>query len=266
MRQVLLPVSAAAAVAAIALLPAAAHVARDHGPANQRAADALPARAQLDQSFRLDPHASVSVTGIAGPVTVTTGDGDMAEVHIVRTAATERELQCYRTEVHGGGARLVIEHVQDSGRPGCDSIRSHQEVRLVLPRSVDLTLSTIAGAVEIGPLDGRLRLDSIAGHASVAGVRSGDLSSLAGGLSITFGTLDARGVAISAVVGAVDLNFRPGANADVTVSSVQGNFRSNSAAHRPFRFEDGEASVRIGAGGPPVSVSAVVGEVQLHGI
>jgi hypothetical protein len=266
MRRALLPTIVIAAVAAIALLPAAAHVARGPGTADQRAAEALPARAELNQSFRLDPRALVSVTGIAGPVTVTTGDGDRAEVHIVRLAATERELQCYRTEVHGGGARLTIEHVQDSDRRGCVSIRSRQEVRLVLPRNVDLSLSTIAGAVEIAPIDGRLRLDSIAGHASVAGVRSADLSSLADGLSITFGTLDARGVAISSVVGAVDLNFRPDANADVTVSSVQGNVRSNSAAQRPFRFEDGEASVRIGAGGPPVSVSAVVGEVALHGI
>ena len=228
-----------------------------------RSHTAMAEREEFSRSFRLAPGAQVRVEGIAGPVTVVTGGGAVARVHVVRSAATRRELQCYRTEVTGSSGRLVIRHVQFSRLPGCNSIRSSQEVRLLVPRSVDLSLSTIAGDVAIGPLDGALRLDSIAGHVQARGVRSGNLSSLASGLSLTLGHLHPRGVHVSAVVGRTEINFRRGTNADVSISTVQGNITSSTTG-LPVRREHGDANLRIGAGGPPVSISAVVGDVELN--
>ena len=233
------------------------------GPGDESAR--MNAREEIHRSFRLDPGARVSVDGIAGPVSITTGAGDRAEVHVVRMAQTQRELDCYRTAVAGGGDALSVRHVQDSGRAGCDSIRSRQEVRLVVPRSVNVELSTIAGRVDIGAVDGNVSLESIAGHVAVAGARSADMGSLAGGLSLTLDPLAAGGVRVSSVVGPVDLTFRRGVDADVRVDSVMGSVRGVPAElDGRLIEEDGEYRLRIGSGGPAVKLSSVVGPVRLR--
>ena len=224
----------------------------------------MAVREVIDRSFRLSPGADISVDTIAGPVTIETGDSNVAHVHIVRGAATRLELQCYRTDVSGAADRITIRHVQFTNRPGCDSIRSGQEVRLKLPRDVGVSLSTIAGGVDIGPIDGRLRLESIAGPVRARGVRSGELSSLAGGLQLTVNPPTSRGVRVSSVVGPTDITFAAGTSADVRVDSVMGNTTSTSR-RIPISWSNGRASARVGSGGPPVTVSAVVGHVTLHG-
>ena len=168
--------------------PAAASLLVAFGPAlgqtQNTSNNSMAFRDVINRSIGLSPGAEVSLETIAGPVVIQTGNSPTAQIHIVRGAATPRELKCYRTEVSATPARLAIRHVQDKSR-GCDSIRSGQQVRLTLPRSVNLSMSSIAGDVDIGPIDGRLKLESMAGPVKLRGVRSADISSLAGGLSMT---------------------------------------------------------------------------------
>jgi hypothetical protein len=225
--------------------------------------NSMAVRDVMNSSIGLNRGAEVSLETIAGPVTIETGNGSTAQIHVVRGAATQRELNCYHTEIKTTPDRLSIRHVQEKS-PGCRSIRSGQQVRLMLPRAVNISMSSIAGDVDIGPIDGRLKLSSMAGPVKVRGVRSADISSLAGGLSLNLGPLDRRGVSISSVVGMTDITFARGANADVRVDSVMGNTTSSSPRIN-FRWNNGQASARIGAGGVPVTISSVVGHVTLHG-
>lgn len=228
----------------------------------QRSGDVMAAQERIDQVYDLAPGAEVSVEGIAGPVTVETGSGNRAEVHVLRMARTQRELDCYRTSVEASPNRLRIEHDQDR-TPACRSINSRQEVRLVLPRSANLSLSSIAGRVDVAPLDGHVSMESIAGHVTVASVRSASMSSIAGGLHLNVDRLDARGVDISSVVGGVELAFARNTNADVAVSSVMGRVRSDSPDVRLFG-ENSTYRARIGAGGPNLNISSIVGGVRLR--
>jgi hypothetical protein len=256
----MLPITRKALIApAAALLLAAAASAKTQNSSN----NSMAVRETIDRSVALSPGAEVLLETIAGPVTVETGNGSTAQVHIVRGAATARELKCYRTEVTATPGRLAIRHVQDKSR-GCNSIRSGQQVRLTLPRSVNLSMSSIAGDVDIGPLDGKLKLSSMAGQVKARAVRWADISSVAGGLSLTVGPLDRRGIRVSSVVGPTDITFARGANADIRVDSVMGNTTSTSP-RIAVRWDNGRASARVGAGGSPVTVSSVVGHVTFHG-
>lgn len=225
--------------------------------------NSMAVRDVMNSSIGLNRGAEVLLETIAGPVTIETGNGSTAEIHVVRGAATRRELDCYHTEIKTTPNRLSIRHVQHK-TPGCSSIRSGQQVRLALPRAVNVSMSSIAGNADIGPIDGRLKLDSMAGPVRVRGVRSADISSLAGGLSLVLGPLDQRGVRISSVVGMTDITFARGANADIRVDSVMGNTTSDSRRIN-LGWNNGRASARVGAGGVPVTVSSVVGHVTFHG-
>jgi len=255
------PAKAAASLAALLMLGGAASPAAGVSAGQtQRGDPAMTARQEIRERFELGGSPSVTVRGIAGPVTVVSGPGSAVEVDIVRTAASERELQCYRTDVTRTSASLVVEHVQYSSRPGCNSIRSRQSLRLRIPRSANLYLSTIGGRVDVAGVEGLVRMDSIAGRVTAAGVRAADLSSIAGGLSLTLAPLGSRGVSLSSIVGGVELNFPRSANADVRISSVQGNVASDW----PGRSGSERQSYRLGSGGPNVSISSVIGEVRIR--
>ena len=223
----------------------------------------MPAREEFRQTYRIAPDGTVRVRGIAGPVSVETIDGgDTAEVYILRMAATERELRCYRTDVRSSPDRLSIEHVQDEHDQECNRIRSRQQVRLRVPRSVNLDFATVAGALDVAPIDGMVRLEAIAGATALAGVRTAEIDAIAGPLSIGLagGGQDVR---ISSVVGPVELNLARGVDADLHVDSVIGSVRS-LASDLEMVNEDGSYRARIGAGGGSVRLSSVVGSVELR--
>lgn len=223
--------------------------------------DATPmtAREVSDQTYELARDATVRVEGIAGPVTIETGDFARAELHVVRMAATQRELDCYRTQVSATRNSLAIEHVQDEGRD-CRNIRSRQEVRLRLPRSMSVELELIAGAVEIGPVDGMVRLNSIAGRTTLAQVRSAEISSIAGTLTMGLAPIGEAGVEVSSVSGPIELSAGPEVNADVEVSSIMGSV----SGFAELEGENGGYRARIGRGGGRVSLSSIVGSVRLR--
>ena len=249
-------VAAIAATLLIAAGPA-------YGGSQTNNSNSMAVREVIDRSVALSPGAEVSLESIAGPVTIETGGNDTAQFHIIRGGATARDLACYKTQVDASASRLRIYHIQDKSRE-CRNIRSRQEVRLILPRSVNLSMSSVAGDVDIAPIDGRLELSSIAGQVHAHGVRQADLSSIAGGLQLDLGQLDTRGIQVSSVVGPTQIRFAPGANADVRVDSVIGNVTSATPAIA-IGYHSGSAVARVGAGGVPVSVSSVVGSVTLQG-
>lgn len=251
-----------AAAAAFSLAGSAAAV--DRGGSQSRGeASEMQARQEIHQTYRIAPNGTVRVRGIAGPVSVETIEGgDTAEVHMVRMAATDRELDCYRTEISSTPETLSIEHVQR--RDGsCDNIRSRQEVRLRVPRSVNLDFATIAGALDVAPIDGMVRIGSIAGRTSFARVRAAQINSIAGGLSLGVAPVGSDCVRVDSIVGPVELNLEPGVDADLRVASVVGSVRS-LAADIDLEEEDGTYRARLGSGRGRVSLSSVVGSVRLR--
>lgn len=226
----------------------------DNGP--------MPAREQIDRSFVIAPGAKVSISSIAGPVTVETGGSGRAEIHILREAGSKRELDCTRTEIEARNGGLSLRQIRRSQDNACRDIRTRQNVRLIVPRNVDLSLDSIAGRLEIGEVDGAVKLSSIAGRTRVAGARSAEISSVAGQLMLGLGPIGRGGVQVSSVAGSVELMFRRGTSADVAASSLIGQMTSASPAIQ-VRREQRSYRARIGSGGPLVSLSSIVGQVRL---
>ena len=223
----------------------------------------LPEREVINRTFRLEANSRVEVSGIAGPVTVETTGGDTAEVHVVRLAQTERELRCYETLVKGASNSLSVRHHQFSHLPGCDSIRSRQQVTLRLPRAVELDLSTISGDVNVGAVEGVVRLSNIAGHVRVAEAQAAEINSLAKGLSMSLAQVSDRGIRIRGIVGAVELSLGRDVNADVRVTNVLGSVRSASP-DITLTETGGGYRARAGTGGALISLSGINGSVRLR--
>ena len=221
-------------------------------------------REEINKAYELAPGARVELSVISGSVDVETTNSNIAEVHIVRMGETRTDLDCYTIDIEHTPSSLIMRHRQGTGV--CNNIRAKQQVKLRLPRNVDLKLNAISGPVTIGELDGTLRLSGISGRVEVAqGIGFSDISGISGVLSISISQLSDRGIQVSGISGRVELKLANELGANLNVSGINGDV--NAAAPNVSLNKIGHSSFsgRVGSGGSPISVSGISGSVTFRG-
>src|SRR5215468_2416203 len=138
--------------------------------------------------------------GISSPVIITSGRPGMVDIDVLRTAATQQELDCHEVKIDYSPDLITITQVQFD-RPECRTIRASQSLTLRVPPDALLEVSAIAGELQVtGPVQS-VTANSIASHVSISGAESVDLNSLAGGLSLSIGGAPTKSATIESVIG-----------------------------------------------------------------
>ena len=259
-------------------------------------------RDEINQTYQLAPGARVEVSTIRGPVEIVSSDTATAEVQIIRTARTRTDLEHHKIEVEQSGNSLVIRGVQEPEQRRGPNTQVDHHVKLKLPRSVDLSVSSISGWIKVGDVDGHTRLNSISGSANIGNVGgklqvssisgsleignvggearansiSGnvvlgqvngtlDVSSVSGSVNATLLSLTPEGIHISSVSGSVEIKLKSEVNADFSAQQVSGQVYID--VPNVVRDSDPNSSnvrARIGAGGTPITISSVSGNIRLR--
>jgi hypothetical protein len=197
--------------------------------------------------------------GISGPVTVSSGRAGMVDIDVLRTAATQQELDCHQVKIDYRPNLITITQVQFD-RPGCGTIRASQTLRLRVPPDALLDVSAIAGELRVtGPVQS-VTANSIASHVSISGAETVDLISLAQGLSLSLGSARTGSATIESVNGTVELDVGKRRDAEISISSLTGHIRSLPPDFVSLRTNDGYL-LRSGVGGPPLSINSITGDV-----
>lgn len=258
-------------------------------------------RDEISRTFQLAPGARVEVSSIRGPVDIVNTDSATAEVQIIRTARTRANLEYHKIAVEQTANGLVIKGIQEPESRQRDNIQVNHHVKLKLPRRIDLAVTSISGAVEGGDVDGQTVVRSISGSAHFGNVGgklqvtsiSGDVqignvggdvrvnsvsgtvrvdevngslivSSVSGGVKATLASLSTQGIRVNSVTGSVEIGFKSDVNADFSAESISGHVDLNV----PNVIRDNEVKppnvrARIGAGGTPITIVSVSGNVRL---
>ena len=219
----------------------------------------FPVRNEINRQYQLAPNTTVEISMIAGPVEIETISGQSAEINIVNSAETQADLNCLDTPIEQTSQKLVIR-----SKPLCNNVRANQRVMLRLPRNVNLELETIAGHVRIGPTEGMVRLNSIAGHVSTSSLQAAEMSSLAGGLSMEIKQIGERGLRLSSIVGGIELALSNNLNAQFDANSVIGNVVSDIPTIKLLTEGRSDFAAQIGSGGPVITISSVRGGIRLR--
>lgn len=225
----------------------------------------LPEREEINKTFQLSKDARVEVNGIAGVVEIETTDSGNAEVHIVRSAETRTELDCYQTIVEQNADSLTIRHEQYSSLDKCKTIRSRQQVKLLLPRSAEISLNTIGGDVTIGAVDNVIRLNNIAGRVRIAQAQAAEMSNLAQGLSMSLTRLEDRGIRVSNVAGSIELSVSSSLNAEVKIGGLLGKLFTSAPNAQAIK-DGNEYRVQIGSNKAKIALSNISGNVTIRPI
>ena len=258
-------------------------------------------RDEINKTFQLAPGARVDVSSIRGPVEIVNTDSARAEVRIVRSARTRADLEYHKIEVEQTGNGLVVRGVQEPEDRQRENVQVDHHVMLKLPRRIDLSVKSVSGSIKVGDVDGQTHVSSISGSANIGNVGgklqvssisgsleignvgadarvnsisgnlglgqvngSLDVSSISGGLNATLVSLSPQGIHIRSVSGSIELGFKSEINADFDAKSISGQvYFDVPNVTRETEEKSPNVRARIGAGGTPISISSVSGNIRL---
>ena len=255
-------------------------------------------RDEFNQTYQLPHGARVEISSIRGSVKITNTDSATAEVQIIRTARTRADLEHYKIEVQKTGDSLVVRGVQEHGER---NIQVNHHVILKVPRSINLTVSSVSGSLKVGDVLGETRVSSISGSANIGNVAgklrlssvsgsvevgnvgsdarvnsvsgnvgrghvngSLDVTSVSGGVKAGLMSLSPQGIHINSVSGSIEIGFKSEVNADFTAEHVSGQvYLDVPNVSRESEEKSSNVRARIGAGGTPITISSVSGSIRL---
>lgn len=224
----------------------------------------LPEKDEINQTVQLNPGAEVRVSDISGPVEIETVAGSSAEIHIVRSARTRSDLDRRKIVVEHSPARLVVRTESESGRWSQNEVR--QRVLLKIPRNVKLNVDDVSGSVNVGELDGPVRINDVSGKVEVAqAAEQSSISDVSGSVVLTVVRLAEGGIRINDVSGKVEIRVGGDVNADINVTDVSGNIQVDIPnVTVSGKIDSSTFRGRVGSGGTPITVSDVSGSVKLR--
>jgi len=258
-------------------------------------------RDEINQTYQLAPGARVEVSSIRGPVKIVNADTATAEVQIIRTARSRADLEYHKIEVEQAGNSLVVRGVQEPEQRRRQNIQVDHQVILKLPRRIDLSVTSVSGSLQVGDVDGQMHVSSISGSANIGNVSgklqlssvsgsvevgnvgaearvtsiSGNLglgqvngslnvSSISGGVKATLVSLSSQGIHINSVSGSIEIGFKSEVNADFSAEHVSGQvYLDVPNVTRDSEAKSSSVRARIGAGGTPITISSVSGDIRL---
>ena len=258
-------------------------------------------REEINKTYQLAPGARVDVSSIRGPVEIVNADGTTAEVQIIRSARTRADLEYHKIEVEQTGNGLVVRGVQEPEDRQRENVQVDHHVMLKLPRRIDLSVKSVSGSIKVGDVDGQTHVSSISGSANIGNVGgklqvssisgsleignvgadarvnsisgnlglgqvngSLDVSSVSGGLNATLVSLSPQGIHIRSVSGSIELGFKSEVNADFKADSISGQVHFDMPnVTRDTEEKSHNVRARIGAGGTPISITSVSGNIRL---
>jgi DUF4097 and DUF4098 domain-containing protein YvlB len=236
-------------------------------------------RSDFDWSKTLSAGTVVAVHNINGNVTVVPGTGNHVEVSGVRRGAARSANDLYVAVKEFSGEVDVCVLMKDSDE-SCDedgahmrSRRSHwnddvrMDVTVHLPASMQIKAHSVSGDVSITGAQGDVYANSVSGDIRMDDLHASSIraETVSGKVHVAIKELTGKGdLTFKSVSGDVVLTVPKPFDADVSMSTVSGDFQSDFSFTLSGRMQRRGMHARIGAGGRSLEVSTVSGDLRLR--
>jgi DUF4097 and DUF4098 domain-containing protein YvlB len=222
---------------------------------------------QINRTITLAPWANVNIQNINGQVSIETWDSDQAEINIVVQASdiTVMERQPVIIEATPDSLTIRVEEDKEAGAWGVDRGWVRHKVRLKLPKSVNLRVSSVNGKVDVRAIMGEVDVNSVDGDVLITQVGTAmQLSRINGGISVSLLRLGEGGLRVNIVNGGVKIGLPSETNAEINVHNVNGGIKFDLPIIVVGEMKHDQLRGRVGDGGPPITITSVNGGVTLQ--
>ncbi|HKX32006.1 MAG TPA: hypothetical protein VJ302_30240 [Blastocatellia bacterium] len=221
---------------------------------------------QVNKTVTLAPGAGVKISGLNGRVTIETSSSDKAEINITIKASDREAIERRPLLIENTPNSLVI-RTKEGEKWNRDRGWVRHEVRLRLPKSIDLNVSGINGQVDVGQITGQIEISGINGQVEVAQAGTATrISGINGRTAISLVQLGQGGLRVSGINGGVEIGLPSATNAEVDVSGVNGGIDTDLPITILGEIKRGQLRGTIGSGGPSINISGINGGVVLRRI
>lgn len=218
----------------------------------------------------------VKIHNINGDVTVIPASGTQVEVYGYRRDGRDGD-DPVRVEVVETGDGISICALKDGMR--CDESGIHgrsdnrwrderMDVEVRLPRTLEVSASSVSGDVRVTGAQGDVRAGSVSGDVRLDQLRARSVraKSVSGRVTVAVDELTGTGqLEFGSVSGDVELTLPTSLDADLEMSTVSGNIDSSFPITLNGRMGRRRIEGRIGKGGRLLELSTVSGDVRLRG-
>ncbi|HKQ78559.1 MAG TPA: DUF4097 family beta strand repeat-containing protein [Blastocatellia bacterium] len=223
---------------------------------------------QINKTVTLAPGSNVRVNIVSGDIDIETWDSDRGEINIAVKASDAAAMERHPIIIENTPNSLTI-RADDDNKEGRRRERERgwvsHDVRLKLPKSINLTVSSVNGKIDVGAITGEVTGSSVNGGIVIAQAGTAtQLSSVNGSISISLLRMGESGLRVSTVNGGVKIGLPSETNAEIDFRSVNGSVDSDLPITRIGEVKQNELRGRIGDGGPQIKISSVNGGVTLR--
>lgn len=231
----------------------------------------IEARDNWTRTYAVTPGATLDVRETNGRIHVEATDGDKIEVSAERVATAPTE--------EAAKAALKDFTIAETASPGRVELNStargfqltlHLSVRvdydIKVPRSVNVTIKTTNGAVDVAGLGGALTVDATNGRITGTGLGSGaDVSSINGRLNLEFARLGDAGVRCRTTNGQIVVTIPSASKATIAARVVNGVIHTENLTVQSTEASRRRLDATVGGGGPEIRLEATNGEIRIVG-
>lgn len=224
---------------------------------------------EIRKSFEMHPGDHLEVAGINGPVEIETADVKTAEVFVLRTGDSQEQLNRREVTLEQTPTGLLVRARRASGLGFWGHLFGHdpnEHVSIKAPRQIALSIRGVNGKVTSGDVDGTVEVKGINGRVELGqATESAEIGGINGNVRVALKQLGDRGAKLSGINGNIEIQVLEGLNADLTAKGLNGSVRSDIPEVTVDKGENHSSrySARIGAGGPPITLSGINGNVRL---
>jgi hypothetical protein len=226
---------------------------------------ALAAEAKISTAtYPLPPGGHVSVINVRGTIQVEGWDRSMVELRVLKTAPDGcgclDKAAMIAVPAEGGWSFHTL-YLEDTRQP------VQVDYQLMVPRQVHLgELRTVQGEIVVRDVEGSVMAETLDGDIREVGV-AGQVSarSLNGNIEVSLRRLPLSGSGLSfeTVNGSVDLTLPPRPNADLELSTVEGNVVTPYALQVSSHPGDLAERCELGRGGLSIQLKTIRGNIHV---
>jgi len=231
----------------------------------------VEAKESWSRTYTVKPGAALAVRETNGQVRVEAVDGDTITVSATRIARA-------RTDE---AARAALKDVTIAETASADRVEldstvagiqfdfgvSHQvNYDIKVPRSLDVTIKTSNGSVDVAGVAGALTITATNGRISATGLAgSANVSSINGRLDLEFAKIGEAGVECRTTNGQIIVTIPRGIGATLAARVVNGVVHAENLPLETATESRTRIDATIGGGGPEIRLQTTNGEVRVVG-